>query len=781
MNFKLMLMKIKTQTILSIIILGLFLFVSIISNAQGKTDTPTAKDLTELSFEDLLYIEIKTASLTGLEKIKTPGSITTITKEEIQATPYRNLLDLLEVYVPSGTFVNHWLGPRIGIRGVIGDQNNSYLLLVDGENMNLQTENGPIFEIQNRDLSDIEKIEIANGPGSVIHGPGAIGGVISVTTKKAKTADKAHIGLTRDFTYRFLTLNGNYSVKKKDFSAYLFGSISKSKGIENPEFYYIDRAHGYGYGYMSETWGNKGKGTPAPNFYADFDNRPEIKAHLNIDFLKEFNFSARYTNFGFNKQSQQSVSAEGPAFSGIYGQQFMSVVKNNHEFSKNIQLASSISYQSQSHGDIALYQAANKPYNDITQRRTSFSENKINARSLLSYQASNKIKLALGAEYNFWYYKPEWGKAKNTFIMDFPSPIKFAVLETTSGFYTQYNPNGIVTYINKAIDAKQISGFFEINYHAFEKTTLLVSGRFDKHNLAKLAFSPRLALIQELNKNNYLKLVAQQSVRLPNFRELYSINYASGSIPSPEKLGGIELIYTRIQSENFTLNASAFYQSIDQIAWIQNDRSGLIGTFKSAGIEADISYKINKLNLALSYSYIHQLSWEPEFELNYYLSRIGIDSLNRPLVGAGENRFNNLPIHQVKFISSYSINKALLVHFDGRFAAKQEQMDMLNMFKAVHDQYGLDHTKNEMEAIYNDVTGKGYGKPSFTSNISICYRLPIKKVDLSITAYAMNILSINHVRYVYQFWENDNNKQYPRQVGFINEPRTFGLKLDAKL
>lgn len=756
-------------------------FATIISYAQENRDTLKAKDLTELSFEDLLRVEIKTATLTGLEMIKTPGSITTITKEEIQATPYRNLLDLLEVYVPSATFVNHWLGPRIGIRGVMSDQNYSYLLLVDGENMNLQVDNGPIFEIQNKDLSDIEKIEITSGPGSVIYGPGAIGGVISITTKNANTSDKVHIGLKHDFTYRYSTLNGNYTIKKKKISAYLFASVSKSEGIENPEFYYIDRAHGYGYGYMSETWGNEGKGTPAPNFYSDFDNRPEIKVHLNIDFLKEFTFKARYTNFSFIKQQQQTYSQEGLASPSIYGQQFMSVVKNNHKFSEKIQLESSISFQSQSHGDIQLYQGANKPFDDITQRNKSYSENKINARSILSVQPSHKIKLALGAEYNYWYYKPEWGKTNNSFIMDFPSPIKFAVVNTTSGFYTQYNQYGIVSLIDKKITANQISGFFEVNYQPIENTTILVSGRFDKHNLAEIAFSPRIAIIQQLNKNNFLKLIAQNSVRLPGFRELYAINYASGNSPAPEKLKNLKLIYTRIQSENFTLNATIFYQTIDQIAWIDDGSSGLIGTFETAGFETELFYRINNFNFALSYSYIQQLTWDPVSDFNSYLSRIGLDSLDIPIVDAGANRINNFPQHQVKLITSYSINKSLFIHFDCRFASKQGQMEMLDMFKTIHDEYGLDHTKNEMTSIYNDLLDKGYGKASFTSNLSIRYALPIKEVDLAISAYAMNIVSVNHVRYVYQFWEEGNNFQYPRQVGFVNEPRTFGVKLEVNL
>lgn len=772
----------KKIVLFTLSILFLSCIILQFSFAQEKallSSSITAKDLTKLTFDELLRVEVKSASLTSLELIETPGTITTISSEEINSTPYRNLLDLLEVYVPSATFVNHWLGPRIGIRGVMSDQNYSYLLLVDGQNMNLQAENGPIFEIQNKDLSDIEKIEITSGPGSVIHGPGAIGGVISITTKNAKTSDKTAIEIDHNFTYRYSTLKGNYSLSKNDFAVYLYSSISTSEGIKDPMFYYVDRAHGYGYGYMSETWGNKGLGTAAPNFYGDFQNMPEIKVHLGIDFLKEFTFEARYTNFSFIKQQQQTFALEGPASPGLYGQQFTSFVKNDHVFSEKLNIQSSMGFQSQSQGDIQLYQGINKPFDDITHRRMSYSENKINLRSILSYQSNDDLEIALGSEYTQWYYTPEWGKANNSFVFDFPSPIKFAVLDTSSEFYAHYKPSGIVTHIDKAIFAHQLSGFVEINYQALKNTTILFSERLDKHNMAQLAISPRLALIQKVNKNNYLKLIAQQSVRLPNFRELYAINYASGNAVTPETLQGIELIYTRVQSEYFTMNASAFYQSIDQIAWIDDDISGLIGTFQTAGIETDISYKINKLNLKLSYSFIEQLGWNPENEVIAYLSNIGADSLDIPLLDAGSNRLNNIPQHQLKFVTSYTINKSVHLHFNSRFASGYGQVDMLNMFKSIHDEFGMDHTKNEMTAIYNDLLDKGYGKPSFTSNLSLRYKLPLKKIDLSISAQVMNLLSLNNIRYVYQFWEDGDNRQYPRQVGFVEEPLTLGLTLNA--
>ena len=744
------------------------------------TGTLTAKDLIPLTFEELMNVTISTGTLTGIEQSKLPISLTTITKDEIRSTPHHNLLDLLEIYVPGATFTNHWLGPRMGIRGVMSDQNYSYLLLVNGENMNCQEKDGPLFEFQNKDLSDIEKIEITRGFGSVTYGPGAIGGVISITTKNAKTSDKAHLGVNKNFTYRYSTLNASYSITKSNFAAYLYGSISKSEGIKDPKFYYIDRAHGYGYGYMSETFGNKGLGTPAPNFHADFRNKPEVKINLELNFLKEFTFRARYTNFSFVKQQQKSAALEGPAFPGFYGQQFTSSLINNHKFSGKLKLISSIGFQSQSHGRIELYQSVSKPFNDITQRNSSYAENKINLRSIISYTPNKKLKLALGSEYNYWNYRPEWEKAKNSFVMDFPSPIKFAVMDTTSGFYAQYNPYGIVTSIDKTIGANQISGFFEVNYQLFSNTTILLSGRLDKHNLADLAFSPRMALIQQLNKNNYLRLITQQSVRLPGFRELYAIDYASEKTPSPERLRGLELIFTHIQSKNFTMNASIFYQSIDQIGWIDNNRSDLVGTFKTSGIEVDIAYKRrNNFKIGLSYSFIKQLDWKPKYKVDAYLSRIGLDSLDMPLLNAGENRINNFPQHQIKLNTFYSFSKTLSIHFDGRFACEYGQFDMLKSFKAVHDKYGMKHTRNKMTAIYNDLQDKGYGQPSFTSNASINYKLPFKKVNLEVTAWVMNLITFNNIRYVYQYWEEGDNRQYPRQVGFVKEPISLGLSLSA--
>lgn len=276
-------------------------------------------------------------------------------------------------------------------------------------------------------------------------------------------------------------------------------------------------------------------------------------------------------------------------------------------------------------------------------------------------------------------------------------------------------------------------------------------------------------------------MIAQQSVRLPNFREIYAINFSKEPYPAPEKLTGIELIYSSIFLDHFSLNLSTFYQSINQIGWTDNNKSEVVGKFNTAGFEADLSYKLKNFNMALSYTFIKQLEWVPEYDFNAHISNIGIDSLDIPLIDAGNNRINNFPQHQLKLVTSYKIKKSIYIHFNARFASKYGQVEMLEMFKTAHDNYGNIETQQEMSNIYDDLLDKGYSKPSFTSNLSASYSFKLGQVNMVLSAWIMNLYAINHIRYVYQYWEEGNNRQYPRQVGFITEPRTFGISLKAKL
>ena len=156
---------------------------------------PQTDSIFEMSLTELMNVEIYVpATLTEKNPLKTPASVTVITAEDIARTPARNLMDLIEIYVPGALYMNHSVGPVLGIRGVIADRPYKFLVNLNGININIKAHYGARLELLNWDLNDIQRIEIVRGPGAVTYGPGAIGGVINIFTKRGSQAEGLQMG-----------------------------------------------------------------------------------------------------------------------------------------------------------------------------------------------------------------------------------------------------------------------------------------------------------------------------------------------------------------------------------------------------------------------------------------------------------------------------------------------------------------------------------------------------------------------------------------------------------
>ena len=162
----------------------LFLALTSILSPLYSSKQSYNRELLEMSLQELMEIEVESGTITGVSRSNLPVAITVISREDILCTPARNIYDLIAVYVPGATYVSHFQGLRLGIRGQLSDQNYSYQLMVNGKNVNFNAYYGMMLEMQNKDLNEIERIEIVRGPGSVTYGPGATAGTINIITKK---------------------------------------------------------------------------------------------------------------------------------------------------------------------------------------------------------------------------------------------------------------------------------------------------------------------------------------------------------------------------------------------------------------------------------------------------------------------------------------------------------------------------------------------------------------------------------------------------------------------
>ena len=144
------------------------------------------KDLTGASLEDLMNIQVTSASKTEQKISDVAAAIFVITQEDIRRSGTTNIPDLLRM-VPgvqvAQVNANKW---AISARGLNDLYSNELLVLVDGRTVYTPTFGGVFWDVLDLPLDDIQQIEVIRGPGSSVWGSNAVNGVINIITKKAK-------------------------------------------------------------------------------------------------------------------------------------------------------------------------------------------------------------------------------------------------------------------------------------------------------------------------------------------------------------------------------------------------------------------------------------------------------------------------------------------------------------------------------------------------------------------------------------------------------------------
>ncbi len=154
---------------------GLLLFA-----AQAQNAPP---DLTALQIEDLLNVDVTSASKKEQKLSKVPAAIFVITKEDIHRSGATNIPDLLRM-VPGLDVAQINPGVwAISARGFNGQYSTTLLVLIDGRTVYTPTFSGVFWDAQDVPLDLIERIEIIRGPGAAVWGANAVNGVINIITR----------------------------------------------------------------------------------------------------------------------------------------------------------------------------------------------------------------------------------------------------------------------------------------------------------------------------------------------------------------------------------------------------------------------------------------------------------------------------------------------------------------------------------------------------------------------------------------------------------------------
>lgn len=167
----------------------IFLFVTLCSavlfaqNEEVESEL-SMESLLELSLEELMDIQVSVSTKSSLSIRETPGIVSVITKEDIERSGARDMIDLLQRFVPGfdfGSDVEGMVG--LSVRG-LWSYEGKVLLLIDGMEANELMFGTSTFG-NHYPLENVERIEIVRGPGSVIYGGYATMGVINIITKRS--------------------------------------------------------------------------------------------------------------------------------------------------------------------------------------------------------------------------------------------------------------------------------------------------------------------------------------------------------------------------------------------------------------------------------------------------------------------------------------------------------------------------------------------------------------------------------------------------------------------
>ncbi|GAB4170177.1 MAG: ligand-gated channel protein [Calditrichia bacterium] len=162
---------------LLILLLILLTFGSLFSQDKSM------EELMEMSLEELLNMDIVSASKYEQSYLEAPSAISVLTKQDIKYAPVHNIVELLQYVVGMDGYTKTYTDMDVAARGMAFDETSKMLVLIDGQAVNVVPYGGMQWPTLPITLEDIERIEIVRGTASSIYGADALVGIVNIITK----------------------------------------------------------------------------------------------------------------------------------------------------------------------------------------------------------------------------------------------------------------------------------------------------------------------------------------------------------------------------------------------------------------------------------------------------------------------------------------------------------------------------------------------------------------------------------------------------------------------
>ncbi|HZX32508.1 MAG TPA: TonB-dependent receptor [Rhodocyclaceae bacterium] len=480
------------------------------SLALGAHAAPATEDLTEMSMQQLLDVEVVSVSKYAQTLADAPAAATVLRQSDIRQFGYRTLADILKGL--RGFYVS---GDRqysyLGVRGFSppGDYNTRVLVLVDGYRINDNIyDTGAIGGEFGLDVDLIDRVEVVRGPGSSVYGSNALFGVINVITRRGRD------------------LNGGEASVAAASNDGREGRLSWGKRLES------------GLEVMVSASGLRNDG-PTLNFpefsatnggvtsHTDFEHRRQFLTKLEygawsltlMDSRRDKGVPTGAFGTDFNDRGNHIIDGQTSANLGYYG-----VLDSGAEVTGRLYAGN--------YGYKGYYVYGGTVNRDVSEGAWVGGEGRI-------VKALGDHKLVYGAEY-------QRNQRQNQ---------------------SNFDANPLAYYLDDRRRSERYGIFAQDDYSLARRWVLSVGLRYDHASSVKSGgnVSPRLGLIHHLDDGAVAKLLYGSAYRTPNVYERY-YQYPGQQLSNPalasERIKTYEAIWEKDVGPGFHLVGSAYYYRI---------------------------------------------------------------------------------------------------------------------------------------------------------------------------------------------------------------------------
>ncbi len=594
------------QAVSFVVPLLIFLFTTTVPIIAQEKEVV---DVMDMSLEDLLKVEITTASKKPEKVVDIPASVVIVTRADIEKYGYQTLAEVLE-NIPGLYQTDDYFTQNFGVRGfwTIIPQRN-IIILVNGVAQTDGLTSGNWLQQINLPVEAIDRIEVVRGPMSVMYGTGAFFGVINIKTNivesyKPLTLVSASVG--SEYTQKLFT---RLSGKERGFQYSFNASYSHTDGIDVP---YTDIAE---VDTLPVEWGLK----------ADERTGGQLQ-----NSEKYFNFSGQFNGFSFDSsftEADRGIISILPSIrddNGNGSTQHIRAIRiafgYKKDFSDNVKIDARFGY----FVNRAVYDYKWLfPYFLGIQNDESRA---YSAEANLFLFPSSRLDITMGLNYRRIMEIKNEGTTPALGVILWTISLAKGEAMVSQALFTQWN-------YNLSQRLRVVAGLRLEQTPAYTlqfKKGDIVNGNYSTlttpYSYTKTQFIPRLALIYNFDGRNVIKLLYGKAINQPSFFQMAEdVYFPPDEVrkPEPESIQTLELNYVGQYSPELSVSVSFFRNMLNRLIYrtltvkgdVVKSSFANVGKMNTSGVELTLQARpTEQLSFEFSATYQETTDKRPEIE-----------------------------------------------------------------------------------------------------------------------------------------------------------------------